>query len=71
LPIETALCRTLGIRYPIFSVGFGISAGPELAAAVSNAGGCGVIGASGMDPTEIEARIAATRALTAEAALAS
>ena len=62
--IRTDLCRRLGIRYPIFSVGFGQAAGPELVAAVSNAGGCGVIGASGMEPDEIRSRVAGTRALT-------
>ncbi|MBA3551298.1 MAG: nitronate monooxygenase [Actinobacteria bacterium] len=44
--LQTSICRTLGIDYPILSVGFGVSAGPELASAVSNAGGCGVLGAS-------------------------
>src|SRR5438093_13502110 len=62
--IQTELCRQMGIRYPIFSVGFGQSAGPELASAVSNAGGCGVIGASGMPPDDIRVRVASTRALT-------
>jgi NAD(P)H-dependent flavin oxidoreductase YrpB (nitropropane dioxygenase family) len=42
--LTTPLCRDLGIEYPIFSVGFGAGARPELAAAVSNAGGCGVMG---------------------------
>jgi hypothetical protein len=28
--LRTALCRELGIEYPIFSVGFGMEAGPEL-----------------------------------------
>lgn len=54
----------LGIEYPIFSVGFGSAAVPELAAAVSNAGGLGVLGASGMDPAEITGRIVKTRKLT-------
>jgi NAD(P)H-dependent flavin oxidoreductase YrpB (nitropropane dioxygenase family) len=36
--LRTGLCRELGIEYPIFSVGFARMAGPELAAAVSNAG---------------------------------
>lgn len=44
--LTTPLCRSLGIDYPIYSVGFGVSAGAELASAVSNAGGCGVLGAS-------------------------
>jgi nitronate monooxygenase len=62
--LRTPLCQTLGIEYPILSVGFGSAAVPELVAAVSNAGGLGVLGASGMDPTEITKRIANTRKLT-------
>jgi NAD(P)H-dependent flavin oxidoreductase YrpB (nitropropane dioxygenase family) len=42
--LRTPLCHHLGIAYPIFSVGMGPVAGPELAAAVSNAGGGGVLG---------------------------
>src|SRR5207244_11555432 len=44
--LRTPLCRDLGIEYPIFSAGMGTGAGPDLAAAVSNAGGFGVVGAS-------------------------
>lgn len=62
--IQTPLCRDLGIEYPVLSVGMGWLAGPELAAAVSNAGGCGVIGVSGMIGAQVHARISATRALT-------
>jgi nitronate monooxygenase len=58
----TPLCAQLGIEHPIFSVGFGPGAPPELAAAVSNAGGFGVIG--GLPSTVIRERIAETRALT-------
>ena len=60
--LHTPLCRELGIDYPIFSVGFAESAGPELVAAVSNAGGCGVLG--GCPPDEMRRRISAVRALT-------
>jgi nitronate monooxygenase len=42
--LRTPLCHLMGIAYPIFSVGMGPVAGPELAAAVSNAGGGGVLG---------------------------
>jgi NAD(P)H-dependent flavin oxidoreductase YrpB (nitropropane dioxygenase family) len=45
--LHTPLCDALGIEYPIFSVGFGLGATAELAAAVSNAGGCGVVGTGG------------------------
>jgi len=52
LKLHTPLCDELGIEYPIFSVGFGLGAPPELAAAVSNAGGCGVVGTGGGMTTE-------------------
>lgn len=58
------MCQELGIECPIFSVGFGSAAGPELVAAVSNAGGFGVLGATGMDPDEINRRITRARQLT-------
>lgn len=61
--LYTPLCRELGIDYPIFSVGFAEAAGPELVAAVSNAGGCGVLG--GCPPEETRHRISAVRKLTA------
>ena len=62
--LSTPLSRELGIEFPIFSVGFGISAGPELVSAVSNAGGCGVLGASGLPAQEIRRRIRRVRELT-------
>ncbi len=61
--LTTPLCRRLGIEAPVFSVGFGSGAGPELAAAVSNAGGCGVLGGSGMGE-RLAPRIERTRELT-------
>src|SRR5579864_4476819 len=64
MQLRTPLCDALGIELPILSVGFGAAAGPELVAAVSNAGGFGVLGASGMNPDEIIGRIRRTRQLT-------
>jgi nitronate monooxygenase len=64
--LRTPLCDLMGIRYPIFCAGFGTAAGPEIAAAVSNAGGFGVLGCSGVAPEQIERLIARTRSLTAE-----
>ncbi|MBA3383562.1 MAG: nitronate monooxygenase [Actinobacteria bacterium] len=61
---STELCRALGIEQPILSVGFAAAAGPELAAAVSNAGGLGVVGGSGFPSSYLRERIAATRELT-------
>src|SRR5438046_1946392 len=66
--LTTELCRTLGIDYPIFSVGFSMSAGPELAAAVSAAGGFGVLGGGSgglITPDELRLRISQVRDLTA------
>jgi NAD(P)H-dependent flavin oxidoreductase YrpB (nitropropane dioxygenase family) len=62
--LRTALCRRLGIEHPVLSVGFGAGARAELVAAVSNAGGFGVLGASGMYPDAIRADIERTRTLT-------
>jgi NAD(P)H-dependent flavin oxidoreductase YrpB (nitropropane dioxygenase family) len=42
--IRTRLCRALGIDHPIISAPMGPDlSGPELVAAVSNAGGLGVL----------------------------
>ena len=42
--ITTPLTALLGIKNPIMLAGMNVAAGPELAAAVTNAGGLGVIG---------------------------
>ncbi|MHB8576545.1 MAG: NAD(P)H-dependent flavin oxidoreductase [Dehalococcoidia bacterium] len=62
--LHTTLCETLGIEYPIVLAGMGGAAGPTLAAAVSNAGGLGVIGATGYTPDELREMIAKVRSLT-------
>ena len=62
--LQTPLCKELGIEYPIFSAGIALAAGPELVAAVSNAGGFGVLGASGMPPEVLRERIARVRERT-------
>jgi len=63
--LKTALCRQLGIEHPIFSVGFGAGmAGPELAAAVSNAGACGVLGMGGAPAPYVRQEIRRLRTLT-------
>lgn len=43
--LKTEICQILGIEYPIFQGGMAWAATAELAAAVSNAGGFGIIGA--------------------------
>lgn len=62
--LETGLCRRLGITLPILCAGMGGAAGPELAAAVSGAGGLGVLGAAGANPDVIRDRLAEVRRLT-------
>ena len=62
--LRTPLCKQLGIEYPIFSVGMGPIAGAELAAAVSNAGGCGVIGLGARPASHMRPEIHRVRTLT-------
>lgn len=56
-PLRTPLCATLGIELPIMLAGMGSPASPRLAAAVSNAGGLGVLGCTRSTPAEIRSRI--------------
>jgi NAD(P)H-dependent flavin oxidoreductase YrpB (nitropropane dioxygenase family) len=62
--LHTSLCELLAIRYPILNAGIGLAAGPELAAAVSNAGGFGVLGGGAMPMEALTSRVERTRALT-------
>ena len=62
--MRTPLCERLGIDHPIISAGMGPIAGPELVAAVSNAGGLGVLGCTSMSPEQVRAVIGRTRDLT-------
>jgi nitronate monooxygenase len=64
IELRTSLCRLLGIEHPVLNAGIGGGAGPELGAAVSNAGGFGVLGASGMKPEDLRKAVARTRGLT-------
>ncbi len=63
-PLHTPLCDRLGIEVPIISAGMGPIAGPDLVAAVSNAGGLGVLGCTSMSTDEVRAVIRRTRELT-------
>jgi NAD(P)H-dependent flavin oxidoreductase YrpB (nitropropane dioxygenase family) len=66
--LRTPLCELLGIRVPVIQAGMGIYRGlvttPELVAAVSNAGGMGCLGGSGLTPEELRAAIRRVRELT-------
>lgn len=61
---HTKLCDLLGIKYPIIQGALGGAGGPRLVAAVSNAGGLGVLATWGLTIDELRADIAQTRALT-------
>ncbi len=61
---RTSLCDLLGIEYPVVSAGMGRAARPELAAAVTNAGGLGMMGCTGHTPEEIRSDIRRCRSLT-------
>lgn len=63
--LRTPICERLGIEYPVFQAGMGWVARAELAAAVSEAGGLGVVGAgTDMAADELRRQIEATRSLT-------
>ena len=68
LPIlRTELCDLLDIEYPIMLAGMGVwgmGTPPELVAAVSDAGGLGVLGGSALEPEEVRRRIQRVRQLT-------
>lgn len=60
---ETPLTKLLGIKYPIMCAGMGHVTGAELAAAVSNAGGIGTIGAIGMTAEGMRAEVIRLKAM--------
>jgi enoyl-[acyl-carrier protein] reductase II len=62
--IRTPLTERLGITYPIIQAGMGGVARAELVAAVSNAGGLGVIGAGFMSPAQLREEIRKVKDLT-------
>ncbi|KAJ7234235.1 2-nitropropane dioxygenase [Mycena rebaudengoi] len=59
--ISTPITELFGIKHPILLAGMNVAAGPELAAAVSNAGGLGVIGGLGYTPKFLREQIRAVK----------
>jgi len=55
--IVTPVTKLFGIKHPILLAGMNVAAGPALAAAVSNAGGLGVIGGVGYTPSFLQKQI--------------
>ncbi|MDP3768901.1 MAG: nitronate monooxygenase [Dehalococcoidia bacterium] len=62
--LHTPICDLFGIEYPIMLAGMGGVCTAPLVAAISNAGGLGVIGAATMDAEEVRKQIRQTRELT-------
>mmetsp|Transcript_1544 Transcript_1544/g.2353 ORF Transcript_1544/g.2353 Transcript_1544/m.2353 type:complete len:276 (-) Transcript_1544:493-1320(-) len=56
--IVTPITKMFGIKVPIILAGMNVAAGPKLAAAVTNAGGLGVIGGVGYTPDFLKKQIA-------------
>ena len=62
--LETSLTRLLGIEIPVIQAPIGSAATPELAAAVSNGGGLGMLSITWMSPGAAREAIRRTRELT-------
>lgn len=65
--LHTKLCDVFDIEYPIFLAGMGglvSPSGPDLVAAVSNAGGLGVLGGAFVSPEDLARQIQRVRELT-------
>jgi nitronate monooxygenase len=62
--IRTLLCDLLGIELPIIQAPIGSASSPELAAAVSNSGGLGMLSVTWRSLSEIRALLHVTRSMT-------
>jgi enoyl-[acyl-carrier protein] reductase II len=58
-------CSLFGIELPVLGAPMGGVAGPELAGAVSNAGGLGLLGLANVMPEDVRRQIRQTKAVTA------
>ncbi len=63
-PLKTKACELLGIEWPIVQAGMGFVARSDLAAAVSNAGGLGMIGAAFLSLEDLREEIRKTKEMT-------
>ena len=64
--LRTAICELFGIEHPIILAGMGGVSMAPLVAAVSNAGGLGVMGAANLSPDSLRDEIRRTKGLTAK-----
>lgn len=62
--LNSRICDLLGIKYPVFQGGMAWVADGKLAAAVSEGGGLGIIGAGNAPAGQVEAEIKTARSLT-------
>ena len=62
--IASVLCEALGLRYPVFQGGMAWVSDATLAAAVSNAGGLGIISAMNLNADYLRGQIRTCRELT-------
>jgi enoyl-[acyl-carrier protein] reductase II len=62
--VKTRITELLGIKYPIIQGAMGWIASPKLVAAVSNAGGLGILAAVLWSPSNLKTNIRLTRELT-------
>lgn len=62
--LRTRLCEMLGISHPIVLGGMGTGTNPELVAAVTNAGGFGILGVNGLAADQQRKDVARLRELT-------
>jgi nitronate monooxygenase len=66
MTLHTPLCSLLGIEHPILQAGMAGAAGPELVAAVSNAGALGILPGLNLPPERLREQIRKVRTLTAK-----
>lgn len=64
--IETRITKLLGIKYPVFQGGMAWVSSATLVAAVSNAGGLGILGAGAMEPELVRKEIQKIKSLTSK-----
>jgi nitronate monooxygenase len=64
MSLRTPLCGLLGIEHPILQAGMAGAAGPELVAAVSNAGALGILPGLNLPPDQLRVQIQKIRTLT-------
>jgi NAD(P)H-dependent flavin oxidoreductase YrpB (nitropropane dioxygenase family) len=62
--LSTRVTRLLGTEYPVIQAGMSVHTSPELVAAVSNAGGLGLVGSVFREPDDLAAVVRAVHGLT-------